>query len=84
MKDTMYASVCVSNEFLDDVGNEAICRDIAIKMIRDMPFERLERLFAFSNVNPAVDKDAYDMEDYEFLKKQGLIRYTARITVDLP
>jgi hypothetical protein len=70
--------------FLDEVGHETICRDIAINMIRDMPFDRLERLFAFSSVNPTVDKDAYDMEDYEFLKKQGLIRYTARITVDLP
>jgi hypothetical protein len=84
MRDTMFSSVCVSKEFLNEVGNEEICRDIAVKMIRDMPFDRLERLFSFITVNPDVDKIAHDKKDYQRLKKRGLIRYNTTITVDVP
>ena len=84
MKNTMFGETTASQEFIKDQSKELVWRELAIKMIKEMPFDKLSKVFTFSDFDPeTLDPNdlsiAPRLEEYNDLKKRGLVKLYAII-----
>jgi hypothetical protein len=84
MKNTMFGETTASIAYLRLYNKEVIWRELAIKMIKEMPFDKLSKVFTFSDFDPeSLDPNdlsiAPRLEEYNDLKKRGLVKLYAII-----
>lgn len=76
----------VTREFLKDsvISEEQIYRDLAHRLIKEMPFEALSKIIQFNKINPNdpnSENHLLNKELYIKLKNRELILFEARLDI---
>ena len=81
------SQVKVSSEFLNqsNITEEVIFRDLAKKILSDMPYEDLQKLFKFTKIDPTsyklnnLERFDLDIDEFNYLKNNRLIFFSAEV-----
>lgn len=81
------SQVKVSSEFLNqsNITEEVIFRDLAKKILSDMPNENLQKLFKFTKIDPTsyklnnLERFDLDIHEFNYLKNNRLIFFSAEV-----
>ena len=81
------SQVKVSSEFLNqsNITEEVIFRDLAKKILSDMPYEDLQKLFKFTKIDPTsyklnnLKRFDLDIDEFNYLKNNRLIFFSAEV-----
>ena len=76
MKNTL--EVKVNTEVLKHTGmtEEMLFRDMAIKMVNEMPIDELKKLIRFEVIDP-VNNEMFDPDDIAFMRDNNIVIYKA-------
>ena len=81
------SKVKVSSEFLNqsNITEEVIFRDLAKKILSDIPYEDLQKLFKFTKIDPIsyklnnLERFDLDIDEFNYLKNNRLIFFSAEV-----
>ena len=81
------SQVKVSSEFLNqsNITEEVIFRDLAKKILSDMPYEDLQKLFKFTKIDPTsyklnnLERFDLDINEFYYLENNRLIFFSAEV-----
>lgn len=81
------SQVKVSSEFLNqsNITEEVIFRDLAKKILSDIPYEDLQKLFKFTKIDPTsyklnnLERFDLDIDEFNYLENNRLIFFSAEV-----